>query len=138
MGRSCAVSHFILLWLRHDHDSLIAVLWSDVTANCLVSRLLLQYQMASKLFVVEKEILWKHCSLIYSIGHRVSFSSVHSVVSNSLWPYGLQHTRLTCPSPTPRVYSYSCPLSQWCHPTISSSVVPFSSCLQSFPASGLA
>ena len=59
-----------------------------------------------------------------------------SVVSDSLWPYGLQHTRLPCPSPTSRVYSNSCPLSQWCHPTISSSVIPFSSHLQSFPASG--
>ena len=60
----------------------------------------------------------------------------HSVKSNSLWPHGLQHTRLLCPSPTPRAYSNSCPLSRWCHPTISSSVIPFSSCLQSFPASG--
>ena len=59
-----------------------------------------------------------------------------SVVSDSLWPHGLQHTRPPCPSPTPRVYSNSGPLSQWCHPTISSSVVPFSSHLQSFPASG--
>ena len=59
-----------------------------------------------------------------------------SVVSNSLWPHGLQHTRLPCPSPTPRDYSNSCPSSWWCHPTISSSVVPFSSHLQSFPASG--
>ena len=59
-----------------------------------------------------------------------------SVVSNSLQPHGLQHIRPPCPSPTPGVYSNSCPLSQWCHPTISSSVVPFSSCLQSFPASG--
>ena len=50
--------------------------------------------------------------------------------------HGLQHTRLPCPSPTPRVCSNSCPLNQWCHPTISSSVIPFSSCLQSFPASG--
>ena len=57
-------------------------------------------------------------------------------MSNSLWPHGLQHTRPPCPSPTPRVYSNSCPLSQWCHPTISSSVIPFSFCLQSFPASG--
>ena len=64
----------------------------------------------------------------------VQFSQ--SVVSNSLWTHGLQHTRPPCPSPTPRVYSNSCPLSQWCHPTISSSVVPFSSCLQYFPASG--
>ena len=60
----------------------------------------------------------------------------HSVVSNSLRPRGLLHTRLPCPSPSPRVCSNSCPLSRWCHPTISSSVVPFSSCLQSFPASG--
>ena len=57
-------------------------------------------------------------------------------VLNSLWPHGLQHTRLPCPSPTPRACPNSCPLSQWCHPTISSSVIPFSSCLQSFPASG--
>ena len=59
-----------------------------------------------------------------------------SDVSDSLWPYGLQHARLPCSSPTPRVYSNSCPLSRWCHPTISSSVIPFSSCGQSFPASG--
>ena len=59
-----------------------------------------------------------------------------SVISDSLWPHGLQHTRLPCPSPTPRAYSNSCPSHQWCHPTISSSVIPFSSCLQSFPASG--
>ena len=59
-----------------------------------------------------------------------------SVVSNSLQPHGLQHARFPCPSPTPGVYSNSCPLSQWCHPTISSTVIPFSSCLQSFPASG--
>ena len=57
-------------------------------------------------------------------------------MSNSLWPRGLQHTRPPCPSPTPGVYSKSCPLSQWCHPTISTSVVPFSSRLQYFPASG--
>ena len=60
----------------------------------------------------------------------------HSVMSNSLWPYGLQHPRLPCPSPTPGICSNSCPLSRWCHPNISSSVIPFSSCLQSFPASG--
>ena len=62
----------------------------------------------------------------------VQFS--HSVMSYSLWPHGLQHTRPPCPSPTPGVYSR--PLSRWCHPTSSSSVVPFSSCLQSFWASG--
>ena len=58
------------------------------------------------------------------------------VMSNSLGPHGLQHTRLPCPSPIPRACSNSCPLSRWCHPTISSSVIPFSSRLQSFPASG--
>ena len=57
-------------------------------------------------------------------------------MSYILWPCGLQHTRTPCPSPTPGAYSDSCPLSWWCHPTISSSVVLFSSCLQSFPASG--
>ena len=57
-------------------------------------------------------------------------------MSDSLWSHELQYTRLSCPSPTPGVYPNSCPLSWWCHPTISSSVVPFSSCLQSFPASG--
>ena len=59
-----------------------------------------------------------------------------SVVSNFLWPHDLQYTRLPCPSPTPRACSNSCASSQWCRPTISSSVVTFSSCLQSFPASG--
>ena len=59
-----------------------------------------------------------------------------SVVSDSLQPFGPQHARPPCPSPTPGVYPNSCPLSQWCHPTIPSSLVPFSSCLQSFWASG--
>ena len=58
-----------------------------------------------------------------------------SVMSDSLWPHGLQYARLPCPSPTPRAYSNSCLSCQWCHPIISSSVVPFSSCLQLFPAS---
>ena len=69
----------------------------------------------------------------------VPFSSVQfsrSVVSGSLRPHGLQHARLPFPSLIPRVYSNSCPLSWWCHATISSSVIPFSSHLQSFPASG--
>ena len=60
----------------------------------------------------------------------------HSVMSDSLQPRGLQHARPSCPLVTPRVYSNSCPLSRWCHPTVSSSVVPFSSCFQVFPASG--
>ena len=60
----------------------------------------------------------------------------HSVVSNFLRLYGLQHARFPCPTPTPKTCSNSCQSGQWCHPTISSSVSPFSSCLQSFPASG--
>ena len=67
--------------------------------------------------------------------HSVQFSSVAQSCL-TLWLYGLQHARLPCPSPTPGVYSNSSPSSQWCHPTISSSVITFSSCLQSFPASG--
>ena len=64
------------------------------------------------------------------------FSSVQSLSRVRLfWPHWLQHVRPPCPSPTPGVHSNSCPLSRWCHPTISSSVVPFSSCFQSFPAS---
>ena len=68
------------------------------------------------------------------VGDGVQFS--HSVMSDSLWPHEPQHTRPPCPSPTPGVHPNPCPLSQWCHPTVSSSVVPFSSCPQSFPASG--
>ena len=73
--------------------------------------------------------------LISQVKHAVSsiqsFSRVRLFVT-----HGLQHARPPCPSPTPRAYSNSCPLSRWCHPTISSSVIPFTSCLQSFPASG--
>ena len=66
----------------------------------------------------------------------ISVKFSRSVVPNSLWPHGLKHTSLPCPSPTPRACSNSCPSSRWCHPTILSSVVPFSSHLQSFPSSG--
>ena len=69
-----------------------------------------------------------------SVYFSVQFSC--SVVSDSLWPHELQHARPPCPSPTPGVHPNPCPLNQWCHPTISPSVVPFSSCPQSFPASG--
>ena len=74
-----------------------------------------------------------HHSRIVYIFSSVQFS--HSVMSDSLWPHELQHTRPPCPSPGPRVHSNSHPLSRWCHPAISSSVVPFSSCPQSLPAS---
>ena len=78
-------------------------------------------------------LLTKLC-ILKEIVFPVQFS--HWVMSDFLWPHELQHTRPPCPPPTPRVYTNSCPLSRWCHPTISSSVVPFSSYLQSFPTSG--
>ena len=67
---------------------------------------------------------------------KVSVQFSRSVMSDSLWPHESQHARPPCPSPTPGVHPNPCPLSRWCHPTISFSVVPFSSCPQSFPASG--
>ena len=76
--------------------------------------------------------------ICHLISHFTSICSVqfsHSVVSDSFWPHESQNARPPFPSPTPRVHSNSCPSSQWCHPTISSSVVPFSSCPQSLPAS---
>ena len=76
------------------------------------------------------------CSAIRSLEFPSFCCFRCSVVSGSLPPHGLQHSRLPCPSPSPGACSNSCPLSQWCHPTISFSVIPFSSCLQSFPASG--
>ena len=75
-----------------------------------------------------------HVSVSIKWNSSVQFSQ--SVVSDSLQPHELQHTRLPYPSPTPGVHPNPCPLSQWCHPTISSSAIPFSSCPQSLPASG--
>jgi len=83
---------------------------------------------------VTEWLSWTELMVHICLLQSVRFS--HSVVSDSLWSHGLQHYRLPCPSPTPGACSNSCPLSRWCHWTISSSVVPFSSCLQSFLASG--
>ena len=76
-----------------------------------------------------KEIPWLIESLSFSSVQLLSYVGL-------LWPQGPQHARHSCPSPTPLVNSNSCPFRRWCHPTISSSVIPFSSCFQSFPASG--
>ena len=89
----------------------------------------------------DREGSWYTFVLIYiqQVLERVIYASVQfsrSVVSDSLQPHRLRHARPPCPSPTPEVYPDSCPLSRWCHPTVSSSVIPFSSCLQSSPASG--
>ena len=75
-------------------------------------------------------------SVLNSLSKFSSVQFSHSVASDYLWPHGLQHTRPPCPSPTPGVYSNSCPLRRWCHPTTSSSIIPFSSRLQFFPTSG--
>ena len=88
-------------------------------------------------------IIWEFIDSIAMMIRKYKFATInsdvqvqfsHSVVSDSLWPHGLQHTRLPCPSLTPRAYSDPCLLSQWCHPTLSSSVVLFSSRLPFFPS----
>ena len=84
----------------------------------------------------KEQVLKVYCLYFILQQLLLSVQFSRSVVSNSLRPHGLQHARHLCPSPTPRVYSNSCPSSWWCHPTISSSAIPFSSHLQSFPATG--
>ena len=91
------------------------------------------------MFLSPQKACWNPRPYLEIESSPVQFSSVQficSVVPYSLRPHGLQHARLPCPSPTPGAFSNSCPSSQWCHPTISSSVIPFSSHLRSFPASG--
>ena len=96
--------------------------WRFMWWNCWK---VLDLGMNSKAKVKETNLIWSYILLLYNC----------SVLSDSLRPHGLQHASLSCPSPSPRAYSNSCPSSQWCHPTISFSVIPFSSCPQSFPAS---
>ena len=81
-------------------------------------------------------VFWAEGGLQLGARGRYCCCSTITQSCPTLWPHGLQHARLPCPSLSPRVCSNACPLSQWCHPTISSSEAPFSSCLQSFPASG--
>ena len=131
-------------WGRHD--------WNDLAHIPNYIRFRPDLNQICSYCELRKSCISWHCK-VYGWGHRSQGLSSnteswiqsahwgfllfsHSVMSNSLWPRGLQHARLPCPSPSPGVFSNSCPLSQWCHSTISSSVFPFSSCLQSFPASG--
>ena len=86
----------------------------------------IMYSVLTFIFTLENSVSWSFSSVQFS----------HSVVSDSLWPHEPQHARPPCPSQTPRVHPNPCPLSRWCHPAISSSVVPFSSRSQSFPSSG--
>ena len=93
--------------------------------------------MSPVLFLFEVSLLKESISLLLvPFNSHLSVQFSHSDMPDSLWPHGLQHTWFPCPSPTSGARSNSCPSSWWCHPTISSSVVLFSSCLQSFPASG--
>ena len=92
------------------------------------------FKILRYVYNINNFIQYEVVSYCILISISVQFSC--SVVSDSLRPHRLQHTSLPCPSPTPRAFSNSCPSSWWCHQTISSSVVPLSSCLQSFPASG--
>ena len=96
--------------------------------NCMNYTVTCSHEIKRHLLLGRKAMINLQFSSVQSLSHRA--------VTHSFQPHGLQHARLPCPSPTPRAYLNSCPLSQWCHPTISSSVIPFSSCLQSFPASG--
>ena len=120
----------------------------SVTKNQTQLKQLSTYTQHKYLYVKHIKSAWYCCYsafgdhrlLGYSRSPRIPlwqcFQFSHLVVSDSLWPQGLQQARLPCPSPTPGACSKSCSSGWWCHPNISSSVVPFSSCLQSFPASG--
>ena len=117
------ISFFRLPWTTLHPSSKLTLLFSFITdpeAPLSLQLILLTIKKLNKL---------KQLKAI-----SVQFS--HSVVSDSLWPQGLQHARPPCPAQTPGVYSNSCPLRQWCHATISSPVIPFSTRLQSFPTSG--
>ena len=97
---------------------------------------LFEFCIPTSISLLEPQVTFLPYGVTTVYGKQQLFPQFSSVTSNSLRPHRLQHARLLCPSPTPGAYSNSCPWRQWCHPTISSSVVPFSSCLQSFPASG--
>ena len=101
--------------------------------NIINSKILKQSSIQILKYDLSLRVQWKSFEDTGTVNNPVQFS--RSAMPNSLWPHGLQHAMLPCPSATPGAYSNSCPSSQWCHPTISPSVIPFSSCLQSSPAS---
>ena len=116
-------------WLEESWGTSINTKAGLCSSCCVVSGL-----CCRKIMTHIRERIWAHLKICINW----TFSSVqfsHSVMSNSLQAHELQHTRPPCPSPTPGVHSNSCPSSRWCHPTISSSVVPFSSWPQALPAS---
>ena len=103
-----------------------------LTEQCYIVSLLNSFFSLGLIFMHYPKLLLWHTKMV---PNKIQFSSVTQSCL-TLWPHGLQHARLPCPSPTPGVYSNSCPLNQWSHPTVSASIVPFSSCLHSLPASG--
>ena len=127
--KNSPIGRRFILKKRHFESKMFWKLWSRLWYRHLVISISFAF--------IENPDLTGHLSLMRL--HPLHFQFIQfscSVMSDSLWPHGLQHTRLPCPSPTPGACSNSCPLSWWWHPTISFSVVPFSSCLQSFLASG--
>ena len=129
--------HLLCLWSQLFHGlntpiSCDSLIYPQVLTRLCTSRTCIS---ACALDVCSWVFFPKTLNFLFCIEVSVNQFS-RSVMSDSLWPYGLQHTRLSCPSPIPKACSNSCPSSQWYHPSISSPVVPFSSCLQSFPATG--
>ena len=113
----------LILWCSPLHFPTHCLIFFSFAASCIS-------------YSLNIRIPWGLIDTWHSLKKKKSVQFSHSVVSDSLRSHDPQCTRPPCPSPTPRAYSNACPLSWWCHPIISSSVVPFSSCLQSFPASG--
>ena len=130
----CLVTHWLQLFVT-PWTAARQAFWSFTISWSLLKRMSIESMMPSNLdidnFLLTGQFF--DADKLHSCISSVHFSC--SVVSNSLRPHKPQHARPPCPSPTPGVYPNSCPLSRWCHPTISSAVVPFSSCPQSFPAS---
>ena len=118
-------------WVEHISE------WEQVICKSETESLLVFYcKRLAQIYGFKIAQIW-YLTVLEAKGLKwVLFSSVAQSCPSLCEPHGLQHVRPPCPSPTPGVYSDSCPLSRWCHPTISSSVVPFSSCLQFFSASG--
>ena len=135
---NCLPKHHFVLWPTMNDDTCFSIFPS---AFCIFSILDLTFLIGIGWYIIII-LIWSFLvilNIFLSLLGIYIYTSVqfsHPVVSDSLWPHKSKHARPPCPSPTPGVYSNSCPLSQWCHPTISSSVVPFSSCPQSLPASG--
>ena len=121
-------------WRRHGKRDGRFSTWM-MNRSFISHKTMMRHSMMKRNRILRKKKKSTEVSALWGLLFSLSVQFGHSVMSNSLWPPGLQHARPPCPSSTPGIYSKSCPLSQWCHPTISFSVVPFS-CLQPFPASG--